>query len=112
MQTEIKHEHRRIVEPNTTSGTCNTTQPRVSYPRLHMGQPVIRDKTGLMRFRFAIRMIAETNVVFRMLPDYLATRHYAFSLRQTLPLPRVELGTGNNGLPTILCLPYQLHNTS
>jgi hypothetical protein len=53
-------------------------QPRVSYPRLHMSQPQIPDETGHMKFRYAIRMSAETHVLFHLLPDHTTRDLNAF----------------------------------
>lgn len=61
--------------------TSNTIQPRVSYPRMHMAQPKIPDETGIMKFRYAIRMSAETHLLFHLIPDHVRNSSRSFSLR-------------------------------
>jgi hypothetical protein len=56
----------------------NTTQPRVSYLRLHMAQPKVPDETEIMKFRYAIRMSAETRVRFHLFADYVGEGHKQF----------------------------------
>jgi hypothetical protein len=55
----------------TATYVTNNIQDRVSYPTLHLAQPRIPDETGYMKFRYAIRMSAETHLLFHLLPDHV-----------------------------------------
>jgi hypothetical protein len=70
--------------------TGNTTQPRVSYPRLHIAQPTIPDETGVLKFRYAVRMSAEMHLTFHLYPDHTMGAMKAFWQRQVVPLPETK----------------------
>jgi len=59
----------KLQQVSDATYTSITVKPRVSCPRLHMGQPKVPDETGMMKFRYAIQMSAETHVLFHPYPD-------------------------------------------
>jgi len=59
------------VKTGYASYITNNIQTRVSYRKLHLAQPRIPDEIGYMKFRYAIRMTAETHLLFHLLPDHL-----------------------------------------
>jgi len=71
---------KKLQSISETTYMANTIQPRVSYPRLHIAQPKIPDETGIMKFRYAIRMSAETRLRFHLYPDHTRNSNKAFCL--------------------------------
>jgi len=95
--------------------TSNTIQPRVSYPRLHMGQANIPDETGFMKFRYAVRMSAETHVLFHLLPDHIwGASSRDFWQRQCVDLPKTVPNPSHPDIKQhiVVCLPFEIHNVS
>jgi hypothetical protein len=63
-------------------------EPKVSHPRLHIAQPQVPDEIGFMKFRYAVRMSAETHVLFHLLPDHIwGGSSRDFWERQCIELP-------------------------
>jgi hypothetical protein len=84
-------------------------QPRVSYPRLHMAQPLIPDETGTMKFRYAARISAETRILFHLFPDYIGHGEKLFWERQKINLPQTTTADKDN-VHLVPCMPYDIHN--
>jgi len=87
-----------------------TTQPRVSYPRMHIAQPLIPDETGYMSFRFIARMSAETHVRMHLLPDHTGLTTPEHWCRQTLMMSVVYNDKEDVKTFDIPCIPYEISN--
>lgn len=98
---------------NLTEITQNSVmQPRVSYPRIHYGQPLVEDETGIMKFRYKIRFSTELKLNFHINPDYRrATKDDSVFNRQLFDLPK-SVGTAAPGgmLATCVCMPYEMQD--
>jgi len=46
-----------------------TTQPLVSYPAISLAQPRYTDETGIMKFRYAIRISTKLQLLLHLQPD-------------------------------------------
>jgi hypothetical protein len=109
-----------VYEQDSNQYVGSTTQPRVSYPRMHLTHPWIPDETGYMRFRYVIRMIAETHVTFHLYPDtsntlppYMTASDVIIEIpqfwrRQTLHLPRLSNNNAKMKIMAVACTPYEL----
>jgi hypothetical protein len=114
MRTNINYEQ----DDNQFVGS--TTQPRVSYPRLHLTHPWIPDETGYMRFRYVIRMIAVTHFLLHLYPDisntlppYLTQSDLIIQIpqfwhRQTIYLPRLSNNNAKMKNMVVAFAPYEL----
>jgi hypothetical protein len=73
--TNITQQGEILVDQSVKTGYAsyitNNIQTRLSYRRLHLAQPRIPDEIGYMNFRYAIRMTAETHLLFHLLQDHL-----------------------------------------
>lgn len=90
-------------------------QPQGSYPRIHLAQPEIADETGMMKFRFPVRVTTRLHLNMHLIPDYLqtltGTNSYTASQmlqRQVLDLPNVQNDIQNASTGyTVYCFPYR-----
>jgi hypothetical protein len=85
-----------------------TTQPRVSYPRLHIVPPFVPDETGYMRFRYIARMSAETHIKLHLLPEYANPLYPKYWLRQIVFLPFLQSDGKDEQRISVPCIPYEL----
>jgi hypothetical protein len=85
-----------VTKTPTAAYVTNNIQNRVIYPRLHLAQPRIPDETGYMKFRYAIRISAETHILFHHLPDHVTDNMHGFQFRQSIDLLQVEAASDNS----------------
>jgi len=103
-QAEIIPDLKRTIGEDTFLKT--TTQPRTSYLRMHMAQPIVPDETGHMTFRYILRMSAETHVQLHLCPDHIHEHKPEFWNRQIITLSFL-VGVNEFQVP---CIPYELPN--
>ncbi|XP_075214056.1 uncharacterized protein LOC142320244 [Lycorma delicatula] len=51
-------------------GSGTVFQNRVTYPGMTLGQPYVEDETGVMKFKYFIRISTELHLIHHMKPDY------------------------------------------
>jgi len=113
LQNEIITNH--IFQANKDRLTGSTIWPRVSYPRMHITHPWVPDEAGYMRFRYIIRMSAQTHVRIHLVPDHINplpdhinphAPHYW--RRQVLFMPIITNEDARMKTVNIPCLPYEI----
>jgi len=123
--TTLTHQREMIADhsyqDNHNTFTGSTTQPRVAYPRMHLTPPYVADETGFMRFRFVIRMIAETHTIIHLLPDHtndpvpimtpddITTDTPLYWRGQTIYMPILSTGNAKMKELTFPCFPYTVN---
>lgn len=76
------------------------------YPAILVGQPKINDETGVMKFRYNVRITTEFHLNFHIQPEYLNDTMSKILQKQTFHLPSLHLV--KNGLINYPYIPYTL----
>lgn len=106
LQRELVNQDKTLAVNGQTQVNNTFMQPRVSYPRYHLGQPEIPDETGMMKFRYQVRQTTELDVIFYLYPDFNDQNTNAYSERQVIDLPAVATNASTS--TSVFCLPYEI----
>lgn len=99
----MTHNNEILIDENT-HGTGDdayvihkgTIVNRNQYPAIIVGQPKVNDETGIMKFRYNLRVTTEFHVNYKLTPEYLNTNTKNILLRQCYNLPQLATKAGSN----------------
>ena len=89
----------------TGESSCNVTNGQhiqtVSYPSIVIGQPRIPDETGVMKFRYKVRVITEINGTWHLYPEFCNNWEKIILRRQIIALPTSSSSSGGSATPNV-----------
>lgn len=94
-----------VEEQNERRTEINLFRRLYSRPMICIGQPRVPDETGMMKFRYQIKLTTQLHVLFHAKPDYLQTNSdKVLWNRNTVHLPTIDINEQKEY--KYACMPY------